>query len=109
MYAGQLVEVAPVARIFAAPRHPYTQALIAALPTSGQARGSLRVIEGQVPELSAPPVGCRFSPRCPVRREECDRVPPLALAGPGHSIACWSDPATRAAAGTSGMASEVTA
>ena len=108
MYAGQLVEIAPVAQIFAAPRHPYTQALIAALPTSGQARGSLRVIEGQVPELSAPPAGCRFSPRCPVRREECDRVPPLAIAAPGHAIACWNDPATRAVAETTGMASEVT-
>jgi oligopeptide/dipeptide ABC transporter ATP-binding protein len=98
MYAGQLVEVAPVAEIFAAPRHPYTQALMAALPTGQQARGSLRVVEGQVPDLTAPPAGCRFAPRCPVRRSECDRVPPLALAGAGHAIACWQDAATRAAA-----------
>jgi peptide/nickel transport system ATP-binding protein len=103
MYAGQLVEVAPVAEIFGAPRHPYTQALLAALPTSEQERGSLRVVEGQVPDLTAPPPGCRFSPRCPVRRSECDRVPPLADAGGGHAVACWQDPATRAAAGSSGL------
>ncbi|HET9519832.1 MAG TPA: ABC transporter ATP-binding protein [Candidatus Limnocylindrales bacterium] len=98
MYAGQLVEIAPVAELFASPRHPYTQALITALPTSDQERGSLRVIEGQVPDLTDPPPGCRFSPRCPVRRAECDTVPPLALARAGHAIACWADPATRAAA-----------
>ena len=107
MYAGQLVEVAPVAQIFAAPRHPYTQALIAALPTSGQARGSLRVIEGQMPDLAAPPPGCRFAPRCPVRRAECDRVPPLAIAAAGHAVACWNDPATRDAAAAASGASEV--
>jgi len=99
MYAGQLVETAPVAEIFASPRHPYTQALITALPTADQARGSLRVIEGQVPDLSAPPAGCRFSPRCPVRRAECDLVPPLAAVSTKRSIACWNDPVTRAAAG----------
>ena len=98
MYAGQLVEVAPVGEIFAAPRHPYTQALITALPTADQVRGSLRVIEGQVPDLTAPPSGCRFAPRCPIRREECDRVPPLATNLDGHAVACWNDPATREAA-----------
>ncbi|MBF6605649.1 MAG: ABC transporter ATP-binding protein [Chloroflexi bacterium] len=106
MYAGQLVEIAPVAQIFASPRHPYTQALIGALPTRAQARGSLHVIDGQVPELSAPPAGCRFSPRCPVRRDECDHVPPLAIASPDHAIACWNDLATRAAAEMTGQASE---
>jgi oligopeptide/dipeptide ABC transporter ATP-binding protein len=100
MYAGQLVETAPAAELFASPRHPYTQALITALPTGDQVRGSLRVIEGQVPDLTAPPPGCRFAPRCPVRRTECDRVPPMALAAEGHGIACWADPATRAAAAT---------
>jgi peptide/nickel transport system ATP-binding protein len=99
MYAGQLVEAGPVDGIFAAPRHPYTEALLAAQPTSGQARGALRVIEGQVADLSDPPPGCRFAPRCPIRRAECDRVPPLAVTLPDHSVACWADPATRAAAG----------
>ena len=107
MYAGQLVEVAPISEIFAAPRHPYTQALMAALPTRDQARGSLRVVEGQVPDLSDPPPGCRFAPRCPVRRSECDRVPPLAIDSNGHAVACWNDPTTRAVAATEGTTPEV--
>ena len=99
MYAGQLVEAGPVGAIFGAPRHPYTEALLAAQPTGDQARGALRVIEGQVADLSDPPPGCRFAPRCPIRRAECDRVPPLAATSSGHLVACWADPATRAAAG----------
>jgi oligopeptide/dipeptide ABC transporter ATP-binding protein len=99
MYAGQLVEVAPVHEIFRAPRHPYTQALLAALPAAGQARGSLRVIEGRVPDLTDAPPGCRFTPRCPYRMPECDRVPPLVAEPDDHFIACWLSNATRAAAG----------
>jgi peptide/nickel transport system ATP-binding protein len=99
MYAGQLVETAPVGELFAAPRHPYTEALLAAQPTADQKRGSLRVIEGQVPDLSEPPQGCRFAPRCPLRAEECLNIPPLAAASPDHLVACWADGATRASAG----------
>jgi len=94
MYAGQLVETADVARIFQAPRHPYTQALLAAQPSAGLARGSLRVISGQVPDLSDPPPGCRFAPRCPVVRAECVTSPDLLPAEPRHSVACWADPLT---------------
>jgi peptide/nickel transport system ATP-binding protein len=99
MYAGQIVEVASVEDIFRAPRHPYTQALLAALPTAGQERGALRVIEGRVPDLTDPPPGCRFTPRCPFRMSECDRVPPLAAESDDHRIACWLSNATRAAGG----------
>ena len=94
MYAGQLVETATVEQIFRAPRHPYTQALLAAQPSAGLARGSLRVIGGQVPDLSDPPPGCRFAPRCPLVRAECDQAPRLLPAEPDHSVACWADPAT---------------
>jgi peptide/nickel transport system ATP-binding protein len=97
MYAGQLVEVASVETIFRAPRHPYTQALLEALPTIDRSRGALRVIEGRVPDLTDPPAGCRFAPRCPHRMPECDVVPPLALERPDHEIACWLSDATRAA------------
>jgi peptide/nickel transport system ATP-binding protein len=97
MYAGQLVEVAPVAAIFRAPRHPYTQALLAALPTHEQVRGSLRVIPGRVPNLADPPPGCRFSTRCPFVMEECAVVPPLAQESDDHLIACWLSDATRQA------------
>jgi oligopeptide/dipeptide ABC transporter ATP-binding protein len=95
MYAGQLVELAPVADLFAAPRHPYTEALLAAQPTADQPRGSLRTIPGQVPDLSDPPAGCRFAPRCPLAMAVCTTDwPGLPEASPGHRVACWADPAT---------------
>jgi peptide/nickel transport system ATP-binding protein len=97
MYAGQLVEVAPVSEIFRSPRHPYTQALLAALPTQQQAPGSLRVIPGRVPNLADPPPGCRFSTRCPHVMDECVTVPPLAHETDDHLIACWLSEATRQA------------
>jgi oligopeptide/dipeptide ABC transporter ATP-binding protein len=99
MYAGQLVEVAPVAELFAAPRHPYTRALLDALPSRGRRGRALRVIGGQVPDLSHPPAGCRFADRCPYRMDVCATVPPLAASGAQRQIACWLDPATRATAG----------
>ena len=71
MYAGQLVEQAPVNRLFDAPQHPYTQALLAALPSGEAQPGHLHVIPGQVPELSGDLPGCRFMDRCTVARPEC--------------------------------------
>ena len=97
MYAGQLVEVASVAEIFRAPRHPYTQALLAALPTAQQERGALRVIPGRVPNLIDPPPGCRFAARCPLVMEDCSTIPPLAAERIGHEVACWLSEATRRA------------
>ncbi len=91
MYAGQLVEIAPVGALFREPRHPYTRALLEAQPTSGQERGSLRVIAGEVPDLSDPPSGCRFAPRCPLAHAACRMVPPMTSPGPGHEVACWAD------------------
>jgi peptide/nickel transport system ATP-binding protein len=99
LYAGQLVELAPVEQIFAAPGHPYTRALLSALPQGSKSRGALRGVEGAVPDPSAPPPGCRFRPRCPHAMPECERVPPLAALAPGHAAACFLQPATRAAAG----------
>ena len=99
MYAGQLVEVAPTAQIFRTPRHPYTQALLAALPTHEQLPGTLRVIPGRVPNLADPPPGCRFSTRCPFVMEVCATVPPLAHETDEHQIACWLSDATLQAGG----------
>jgi len=96
LYAGQLVEVAPVTELFAGARHPYTSTLLAALPTRAQERGSLAAAPGQVPDLVAPPPGCRFQPRCPLRRSECDLVPPLAPVA-DHLTACWATPETQQA------------
>jgi peptide/nickel transport system ATP-binding protein len=94
MYAGQLVEVGPVAEIFGRPEHPYTRALLAAQPTAAQAPGTLRVIEGQVPDPSHPPAGCRFAPRCPLVMPACSAFPPVGSLTPGHLVACWASPAS---------------
>jgi oligopeptide/dipeptide ABC transporter ATP-binding protein len=96
LYAGQLVELAPVAELFAAPRHPYTQTLVAAMPTADHERGSLPRLGGRVPDLVDPPPGCRFAPRCPVALPACSARPVLAGTGAGR-VACWQDPVSRAA------------
>jgi oligopeptide/dipeptide ABC transporter ATP-binding protein len=97
MYAGQLVEVAPVHELFAHPKHPYTEALMAALPTVQHERGGLRVIPGRVPSLVDPPPGCRFRTRCPHAMDACEETPPIAEEAPGHSVACWLSEATQRA------------
>jgi oligopeptide/dipeptide ABC transporter ATP-binding protein len=96
LYAGQLVELAPVDDLFARPRHPYTQTLIAAIPHADHARGSLPRLPGGVPNLAEPPPGCRFARRCPVALPECSTWP--AYGGDGaHLVACWQDEQSRAA------------
>jgi peptide/nickel transport system ATP-binding protein len=89
MYAGQLVEVAPVARIFEHALHPYTQALLAAIPSAERSPGTLQQIQGDVPDLVTPPPGCRFASRCVHRMDQCDRTPLLAAQSPDHTVACW--------------------
>jgi oligopeptide/dipeptide ABC transporter ATP-binding protein len=78
MYAGEVVETGPVSELFARPAHPYTRALLAALPRLGApvARGRLQTIPGQVPEAGALPPGCAFEPRCAERIPECAAAPP---------------------------------
>jgi peptide/nickel transport system ATP-binding protein len=89
MYAGELVEVGDVKGVFAHPSHPYTEALLGAIPTSRRGQGPLQVIPGQVPDLSDPPAGCRFKDRCAYRISTCDQVPALAEVADGHTAACW--------------------
>jgi oligopeptide transport system ATP-binding protein len=90
MYAGKVVEEAPVEELFADPRHPYTRGLLASIPSLVGERGRLSVIEGNVPRPGNFPSGCRFHPRCPVARQECStREPPLVGLGRGRQARCW--------------------
>jgi len=92
MYAGQIVERAPVATLFARPEHPYTVGLLGAAPSLEGKRGRLASIEGTVPDMLHPPAGCRFAPRCPFRIPRCEAAPPLAPVGVAHEAACWRAP-----------------
>ena len=88
MYAGQVCEVADVEDLFQNPLHPYTRALLESVPKLTQT-GELRPIRGNVPNLVAPPPGCRFHPRCALAREICSREKPeMEERGPGHLAAC---------------------
>ncbi len=88
MYAGRIVEAAPAADIFAAPRHPYTRGLIETLPRIGHRQRRLPAIAGMVPDPLALPRGCRFSDRCPLADEGCREAEP-ELTGNGHRAACF--------------------
>ncbi|ODV12502.1 MAG: ABC transporter ATP-binding protein [Rubrivivax sp. SCN 70-15] len=89
MYAGQIIEVAPAAEFFAAPRHPYAQALLRALP-AGDRRGlPLEAIKGTVPPLWQRFDGCRFAPRCAKAMPHCaSTLPELAAIGAAHTVRC---------------------
>ena len=90
MYAGQLVETAPTAALFAAPGHPYTQALLRSMPRLPGPVGRLPQIPGAVPQPYAWPTGCRFNPRCGLRIDACiSQVPPWRAAGLDHEAKCW--------------------
>ena len=89
MYAGSLVEVAPRAALYRSPQHPYTQALLDAVPRPDPDRIRRPVIGGEVPSLLDPPPGCRFHTRCPHAMPRCRvEVPLLRQTGPGHFTAC---------------------
>ena len=97
MYLGRIVELAPTLELFARPRHPYTQALIAAIPLPDPAAQRSRrkvVLEAEIPSPANPPKGCAFHTRCPLARDICRSVPPaLRTRGPGHQAACHLDEA----------------
>jgi peptide/nickel transport system ATP-binding protein len=89
MYAGKIVEVGPTRQIFDAPSHPYTQGLIAtSIALKGQAR-RLKEIPGELPNLTAPPPGCLFSPRCSQAMDRCRAAEPPTFGEPPHQVRCY--------------------
>lgn len=92
MYLGKIVELAPKKELFRNPLHPYTQALISAIPIPKPNLKRERIIlQGEVPSPLNPPAGCRFHPRCPVASDECRvNVPDFREHKPGHWVACFN-------------------
>jgi peptide/nickel transport system ATP-binding protein len=103
MYLGRIVETVPSRELWETPAHPYTEALIGAIPVPGGQRELPVALAGEVPDPSAPPPGCRFHPRCPYAFARCDAEDPAPHAiGRGRTVACWlhegaTAPATPAA------------
>jgi peptide/nickel transport system ATP-binding protein len=93
LYLGRIMEIAPSESLYAAPRHPYTRALLSAIPSPDPAaRRQRQLLKGDVPSPANPPSGCVFRTRCPYALPACAAaVPPLEPVGPGHLKACIRD------------------
>jgi oligopeptide/dipeptide ABC transporter ATP-binding protein len=90
MYGGRIVEIGPVRRIFTAPAHPYTRALLEAIPRLGARREQLTAIDGQPPDLAALPAGCAFAPRCGQALDRCrQEAPGVTALDADHATRCW--------------------
>jgi peptide/nickel transport system ATP-binding protein len=93
MYAGEIVERAPVDELFASPQHPYTVGLLGSIPRLDHHAEHLATIEGMVPNMTSPPSACRFAARCPFVADACLAAPPpLVEVGPGHASRCIRAP-----------------
>ncbi|OAI39965.1 dipeptide/oligopeptide/nickel ABC transporter ATP-binding protein [bacterium SCGC AG-212-C10] len=104
MYAGRIVEKAPIVSIFERPSHPYTQALMRSLSTETDAQGKLYSIDGQPPDVRSLGKGCPFAPRCPKVMDICKtEFPPSVRVTPEHTALCWD------AAKTAGLPMEAAA
>ncbi len=90
MYAGRIVEIAPTTALFNTPRHPYTEALLSAVPVPDPRQRARRIVlEGEVADPSNPPTGCHFHPRCRYATDRCRQVvPELEDIMPGHAVRC---------------------
>ena len=93
MYAGEIVERAPVDELFAMPQHPYTVGLLGSIPRLDRSTSHLATIEGMVPNMASPPPGCRFAARCPFVIDACTAAPPPMVAvSPSHWSRCIRTP-----------------
>jgi oligopeptide/dipeptide ABC transporter ATP-binding protein len=100
MYLGVMVETSPTRPLWAQPLHPYTEALIAAVPHPDGSGFLPEALPGEVPDPANPPAGCRFHPRCPYAFDRCRvETPPLAKIVPGRAAACWLAPDRAARSG----------
>jgi oligopeptide/dipeptide ABC transporter ATP-binding protein len=90
MYLGSLVESAPTRDLFNNPRHPYTRALLSAIPSlDPDERGNVQKLEGEIPSPTNPPSGCKFRTRCPLAESRCSKeVPQWREMSEGHYVAC---------------------
>ncbi|MGZ4334728.1 MAG: ABC transporter ATP-binding protein [Gaiellaceae bacterium] len=96
MYLGRMVETAPTVPLWERPAHPYSEALIAAVPRADGAGTLPESLPGEVPDPARPPTGCRFHPRCPYAFDRCPtEEPPLVELTAGRAAACWLQPAGR--------------
>jgi peptide/nickel transport system ATP-binding protein len=90
MYLGRVVESGPAAELFAAPNHPYTQALLAEIGKLEPKKRTFVPVKGEIPSPLAPPSGCHFHPRCPYAMPRCREIaPPLEEIAPGRWSACY--------------------
>jgi len=91
MYLGKIVEIARYRELYTDPKHPYTQALLSAVPIPDPKQAKERlVLKGDVPSPIQPPPGCHFHPRCPYRMEICDQQEPMLKdVGGGHEVSCF--------------------
>jgi peptide/nickel transport system ATP-binding protein len=90
MYLGQLIEEGPTDQLIKEPLHPYTQALISAVPLSGELGYRKVTLKGEIGDPATPPPGCRFHPRCPFAMDICKRQePPVVEVRPGIFVKCW--------------------
>ncbi len=89
MYAGEIVEEAPVEELFARPRHPYTRGLLRSIPRADETRGKMPSLPGAPPDMTRTLSGCRFRSRCEMARAGCETHPELLETAPGHLARCW--------------------